>query len=282
MKRARAILALTALLLAALPASAQRAYASKDAAFVDYLIGNNMESDAVVLLSRSRYFASDTLHFLRGWAYYGAKMLEKATEAFDKVPQDSPFYDKSLFFNVISNAHLGNLSRSTELLDAYKGPFGELKSLEQAGIALLQDRPDDFIAATGGFTFSQYALTESERALQGIFNERYYGRSKSPALAAAASAVVPGLGKVYAGELAEGVAAFLTVGSLAAITAENWAKYGVKNWKTLLFGTLGAVFYIGNIYGSYVSVSIHNNDLRDAQDTAILYHIHIPLRSVFQ
>ena len=91
-----------------------------------------------------------------------------------------------------------------------------------------------------------------------------------------------GLGKVYAGELSEGVAAFLTVGSLAAITAENWAKYGVKDWKTILFGTLGAVFYIGNIYGSYVSGSIHNNDLRNAQDTAILYHIHIPLRSVFQ
>ena len=282
MKRAGAIIALTALLLAALPASAQRAYASKDVAFVDYLIGNNMENDAVVLLSRGRYHSSDTLQYLRGWAYYGARMLESAAEAFDKVPQDSPFYDKSLFFNVISNAHLGNLSRSEELLDTYKGPFGELKTLEQAGIALLRDRPDDFIAATGGFTFSQYALTESERALQGIFNERYYGRSKSPALAAAASAVVPGLGKVYAGELAEGVAAFLTVGSLAAITAENWAKYGVKNWKTLLFGTLGAVFYIGNIYGSYVSVSIHNDDLRNAQDTAILYHIHIPLRSVFQ
>ena len=265
-----------------LPSFAQRSYASKDAAFVDYLIGNNMEDEAVLLLTRSRYHASDTLQYLRGWANYSAKRLEAAAEAFDKVPAGSPFHDKSLFFNVISNAHLGNLSRSSELLGSYDGPFKELKSLEEAGIALLEDRRDDFIAATGEFTFSQYALTESERALQGIFNERYYGRSKSPALAAAASAVVPGLGKVYAGELSEGVAAFLTVGSLAAITAENWAKYGVKDWKTILFGTLGAVFYIGNIYGSYVSVSIHNNDLRNAQDTAILYHIHIPLRSVFQ
>ena len=273
---------LAVLLVAALPASGQRSYASRDAAFVDYLIGNNMEADAVVLLSRGRYHASDTLQYLRGWANYSAKRLEAATEAFDKVPQDSPFHDKSLFFNVISNAHLGNYTRSSELLDAYDGPFRELKSLEEAGIALLRGRPDDFVSASGGFTFSQFALTDSERALQGIYNERYHGSSKSPALAAAASAVIPGLGKVYAGETAEGVAALLTVGSLAAITAENWVKYGVKDWKTILFGTLGAVFYIGNIYGSYVSVSIHNNDLRNAQDTAILYHIHIPLRSVFQ
>jgi hypothetical protein len=276
----RAVLLL--LLLLALPAAAQRSYASRDAAFIDYLIGNNMENDAVVLLTRGRYYSSDTLQYLRGWASYSAKLLEEASAAFDKVPADSPFYDKSLFFNVISNAHLGNYDRSAGLLSGYGGPMRELKGLEEAGIALLRGRPDDFIAASGEFTFSQYALTESERALQGIFNERYYGRSKSPALAAAASAVVPGLGKVYAGELAEGVASFVAVGSLAAITAENWVKYGVKDWKTILFGLLGATFYIGNIYGSYVSVSIHNNDLRDAQDTAILYHIHIPLRSVFQ
>ena len=43
-----------------------------------------------------------------------------------------------------------------------------------------------------------------------------------------------------------------------------------------------AYFYIGNIYGSYVSVSLYNQDLRNAQDTAILYHIHIPLRSLFR
>ena len=278
----RAFTIILTFLLAATAASAQRSYASKDAAFVDYLIGNNMEDDAVTLLTRSRYYASDTLNYLRGWANYSAKHLEEASAAFDKVPQDSPFHDKSLFFNVISNAHLGNYARSSELLDSYSGPYAELKSLEQAGIALLEGRAADFITAADGFTFSQYALTESERALQGIYNERYYGRSKSPVLAAAASAVVPGLGKVYAGELGEGVASFLTVGSLAAITAENWAKYGIKNWKTILFGAIGAVFYIGNIYGSYVSVSIHNDELRNVQDTAILYHIHIPLRSAFQ
>ena len=271
-----------ALLLAAAAASAQRSYASKDAAFVDYLIGNNMEDDAVTLLTRGRYYASDTLNYLRGWANYSAKRLEDAVASFDKVPQDSPFHDKSLFFNVISNAHLGNYARSSELLRSYGGPYAELKSLEEAGIALLEGRAADYITAAGSFTYSQYALTESERALQGIYNERYRGRSKSPVLAAAASAVVPGLGKVYAGELGEGVASFLTVGSLAAITAENWVKFGAKNWKTILFGAVGAVFYIGNIYGSYVSVSIHNDELRNVQDTAILYHIHIPLRSVFQ
>ena len=264
------------------PSEAPSLFASKDAAFIDYLIGNGMESDATTLLTRGPYHVSDTLRYLQGWACYSAKQLDLAAEAFDMVPQSSSFYDKSLFFNVISNAHAGRYARSSELLEGYHGPYRELKSLEQAGMALLQGRKEDYIRAAEGFTFSQYALTESENALGDIFKERYGGRSRSPLLAAAASAVVPGLGKVYAGRTAEGVAAFMTVGSFAAITAENWTKYGLKDWKTILFGALGTVFYIGNIYGSYVSVSIHNNDLKDAQDTAILYHIHIPLRSVFQ
>lgn len=257
-------------------------YASEDIGFIDYLIGNGMEQDAVAILSSGKYFASDTLQYLKGWANYSAKNLTAASAAFDKVPKESPFYDKSLFFNVISNAHLGQFDRSSSLLKSYDGPYRELKSLEEAGIALLDGREADFITASEGFTFSQYALTDSERLLQGIFNDRYYGRGKSPVLAAAASAVIPGLGKVYAGELAEGISSFLTVGSFAAITAENWSRNGFTNWKTLLFGTIGAIFYIGNIYGSYVSVSIHQNGLRNAQDTAILYHIHIPLRSVFR
>lgn len=257
-------------------------YASNDFEFVEYLIGNNMEEDAVTFLTRRRYHASDTLDYLRGWAFYSAQRLEEAAAAFEKVGAGSPFYDKSLFYGVVSNAHLGDYGKSAGLLRSYEGPYKELKSLQEAGIALLEGRAEDFITAADGFTLSQYALTESERALRGIYNERYYGKSKSPALAAAASALVPGLGKVYAGELAEGVSAFLTVGSLAAITAENWSRHGIKNWKTILFGAAGAVFYIGNIYGSYVSVSIHENDLKDAQDTAILYHIHIPLRSVFR
>jgi hypothetical protein len=266
------------------PAEAEkpRAYISNDYDFVGYLIGNGMEKDAVTLLSKVRYFDSDTLYYLRGWAAYSARMLEDATSAFDKVPADSPFYDKSLFYDVISNVHLGDYARGSGLLRGYGGPYKELKCLEEAGIALLEGRAADFVTAANGFTYSQYALTDSERQLQGIYNERYFGRTKNPALAAAASALVPGLGKVYAGELAEGISSFLTVGSFAAITAENWAKHGLKNWKTILFGAMGAVFYIGNIYGSYISVSIHNEELKDVQDTAILYHIHIPLRSVFQ
>ncbi|MDO5442409.1 MAG: hypothetical protein Q4G10_01935 [Bacteroidia bacterium] len=262
-------------------ARAQQRCVSGDMDFVNYLIGNGMASDAWLLLSQDSFHASDTLDFLRGWAGYSAKKLDEAAAFFSEVPSSSSFYDKSLFFNAISNAHLGRYSVSEELLRSYTGPFKELRSLELAGISLLEDRPEAYLEAAGDFTFSQYALTEAEQQLKDIYTQRYCSRGKSPLAAAALSAVIPGSGKIYAGELGEGIASLVVIGSMAAITAENWVKNGPANWKTLLFGTIGAAFYIGNIYGSYVSVSIHNNDLRNAQDTAILYHIHIPLRSSF-
>lgn len=261
--------------------NAQERPVSDEVGFVEYLIGNGMAEDAVLYLSQDMFHASDTLEYLRGWAGYSARRLEDAAEHFSKVARESSFYDKSLFFNVISNAHLGNFDRSMNLLDSYDGPFKELQSLEKAGIALLQDKPEQYLNAATGFTFSQYSMTESERQLQDIYSRRYETRGKSPFVAAAASAIVPGLGKIYAGELGEGLSSLLVTGAMAAITAENWSRNGFTNWKTLLFGSLAAAFYIGNIYGNYVSVSIHNNDVRNAQDTAVLYHIHIPLRSSF-
>lgn len=281
MNRFRIMAAILASACLIMHANAQERSVSGDFEFVDYLIGNGMAEDAVLYLSQDAFHASDTLDYLRGWAGYSARKLEEASEHFSKVPPTSSFYDKSLFFNVISNAHLGRFDRSSLLLDSYKGPFKELQSLEKAGIALLRDRPEDYLEASAGFTFSQFSMTESERQLQDIYSRRYESRGKSPFVAAAASAVLPGMGKIYAGELGEGLSSLLVTASMAAITAENWSRNGATNWKTLLFGTLTAAFYIGNIYGSYVSVSIHNNDVRNAQDTAVLYHIHIPLRSSF-
>lgn len=256
-------------------------FASHERDFVDYLIGNGLGEDACTLLSSTSYHPSDTLSFLRGWTDYSTKRLAEAAAEFSQVPSTSAFYDKSLFFNMISNAHLGAYGRSAELLDGYEGTHKELCSFEKAGLALLMNDKAGYKEAAGSFTYSHYLLSEHEKTIQELYSKKYEKKGKSPAVAAAASAVIPGLGKIYAGELGEGISTLLITGSLAAITAESWAKNGVTDWKTLLFGTLGAVFHLGNIYGSYVSVSIHENYITHEQDTAILYNMHIPLRSFF-
>ncbi|MDD5950975.1 MAG: hypothetical protein PUC53_03750 [Bacteroidales bacterium] len=256
-------------------------YASKDFDFVDYLLGNDMGDEALKLLSDGSYHPSDSLSYLRAWTDYSLKLLPEAAAEFSQVPFGSPFYDKSLFFNVISNAHLGNWSRCEELLDSYSGPYKELEALERAGMAMICNDRQAFLEASRSFSFSHYLLSESEREMQQLYTRKFERKEKNPWLAAGASAIVPGLGKIYAGELGEGVASFLAVAALSAITAENWKKNGATNWKTILFGTAGTIFHLGNIYGSYISVGIHNDFINNELDTAILYNMHIPLRSFF-
>lgn len=280
---ARSLVKCTAVPLAqstAFPSSSR--WVSKDYEFVQYLIENDLKSDARQLLFGQSFHPSDTLTFLKGWALYQLKELEPAGDWLQAVPQASGFYDKAFFYSNAISAHLGDYTGPAERLEAYSGPYAELKGMQLAGLALLRDDPDAFRSASSAFRYNDFALEAAEHEMDGIFDQRYNSPQKSPWVAAAASALVPGLGKIYAGQIGEGVSSFLITGAMGAITAEHWIKDGPKDWKTIVPGVLTAILYIGSIYGSYMSVSIYNTRVNDAQDTAVLYNVHIPLRSVFK
>lgn len=278
----RLVLILMALALAAPRLGAQGNWASADYDFVEYLIDNGLKADAKALLFGREYAPSDTLTFLRGWTAYQLKELELADGLLTAVPQGSPFYEKALFYSTVVSANLGDFSTPAQRLEAYSGPYAELKGMQLACLALLRDDPAAFKSAAQSFGYEDFVLQGPERELEEIYTSRYEKPSKSPWLAAAASAVVPGLGKVYAGKVGEGISAFILTGILGAITAEHWVKDGPADWKTIVPGALCGALYLGSIYGSYVSVSIYNSNLKDAQNTAVMYNVHVPLRSVFR
>ena len=278
----RVLLIVLALTLALPRIAAQNTWVSDDYDFVEYLIDEGLKQDASALVRRDVYFPSDTLTFLRGWTRYQLKDLQPALELFRAVPSSSTFAQKAFFYGNAVSAHMGDYAAPAKLLETYDGPYRELGSLQRAGLALLSKDPEAYKKAAKDFGYADFALVDAEKQLDEIFASRYERPAKSPWLAAAASAVVPGLGKIYSGRIGEGIEAFLLTGISGAITAEHWIKDGPKDWKTIVAGAFTAALYIGNIYGSYVSVSIYNNNLRDVQDTAILYDIHIPLRTVFK
>ena len=91
-------------------------------------------------------------------------------------------------------------------------------------------------------------------------------KKKSPALAAGLSAVVPGLGKVYAGRPRHGLAAFLPCAVLGFEAAEAYKNGGWKDPRFLICSSLFSVFYIGNIYGSALTVkAVRNETINDAR-----------------
>lgn len=252
---------------------------SADLDFLQHLRDNNLSADIHTLLLGS-YAPSDTLDWLRGRSLFDQRKIAQAADLLSAIPEDSPFSAPARFHAVVARAYLGDYDPA--LIPSAAGPYRELSAYQGSALALLRQDEAAWKEASSRFGREDYLLGEGERIMEEIARTRFGARQKKAWFAGLASAVIPGSGKMYAGRFGEGVSALLTVGTLGAITAEQWKRHGGSDWRTLLAGSLCAFFYIGNIYGSYLSVSIENDERLTAENTLILYHLHIPLRSLFR
>lgn len=263
----------------AAPATVQGTrFITEDVAFVEHLLAQGRSSDASLYLRSTGFCPSDTLSFLRALSSYDMLDFPAAAGECQHIGASSPYADAAALLGAVSYAGIGDYDSALKLAADYAGTGTELKDFTLASLYLLDGDKQGYEIHRNAFTYSDFTLLEGEKTLDKIYSERYEAKRKSPLLAAAASALVPGLGKVYAGRLDEGVAAFMTVGVLGALTANCWVKDGLSDWKTITFGSLTSLFYLGNIYGSYFSVGIYNNMLSNVQNATILFNLHIPVR----
>ena len=105
------------------------------------------------------------------------------------------------------------------------------------------------------------AWQEKDRALL----DRYDALpGKSPLLAGALSAVVPGLGRVYIGRWQDGLVSFLLVGLSAVLSAQGFYEEGSHSVRGWILGSAGALLYVGNVYGSAVGAVVQRRDAEEA------------------
>ena len=81
---------------------------------------------------------------------------------------------------------------------------------------------------------------------------------KSPLLAGFLSTALPGSGRVYVGRSNDALLTVFLLGVLGWVTYDGFAENGVSSRKGWTFGTLGGIFYLGNVYGSVVAAQTHN------------------------
>ena len=286
MKRFGLILA--ALFCFATAATAQSLPAKPDYDFALYLLGKRLKKDASTFVATEldsdvyTLPACDSLRFMRGYVCYSLRRFDSAVGEFALVSPVSPLASRSTFFSAISSLETGDraTARNTLLNYPSNGEYAELAAFSLAGLALLEHDEENYRALSSRFTYSSFALSEQEHEFDRIAAKKT--KRRSPFVAGALSAVVPGLGKVYAGRVGEGVASFLLVGGLAGAAAEAWIKEGTpKNWRTVVFGAAGSILYVSNIFGSAASVRVYYEEFNKGRDAAVMYGIHIPLRTIF-
>ena len=87
---------------------------------------------------------------------------------------------------------------------------------------------------------------------------------RSPWVAAALSAVVPGLGRVYIGRWPDGVISFVLVGLTAGLSAQGFYEDGRDSVRGWILASFGALLYAGNVYGSAVGALVQRREAEDA------------------
>jgi hypothetical protein len=264
---------------------------SKELRFSQYLQDKDANREAMQVLERLvpdtaglETVQKDSLFYLLGWAAYGAKQLDKSIGYLLRVSPGFPLYRKSRFFSAYSEAFQGRPDTALVLLRELPPADSvqeELRSLQMAGVALLKREYGDYDLERKHFTYNSYVLSKEEQRIDIYASKMSSFKHKSPFLAGFYSALLPGLGKVYAGKKRQGIAAFLPILCMGALTYEAYRKDGVRSARFIGFGALFSIFYIGDIWGSSVAVKIKRNEYYKEYDNKILFDLHIPLRNFF-
>lgn len=108
--------------------------------------------------------------------------------------------------------------------------------------------------------FHNRSLVQVHNVLTEYGDEKW----KSPALAASLSAVVPGLGRWYAGDWKNAIVSALFVGVNAYQSYRGFRNSGVSSVGGWVFGAIGLGFYVGNIYGAAWTANRKNDQKRNA------------------
>lgn len=277
------------LLVSGLAAWSQTREFTPEIRFIQYLIDKEQYREANFLMNKFRLdelqpAQRDTLNFLKGWSAYTTKSLDTAVQSLSKVSPAFALYNKSRFFAAYSASFLSLRDSSRLLLAGITDADSvttEVKAFELAGLALLDRNYTEYLQQEKQFTYSLFALQKEQERFKKFQTDLAGYRKKSPLLAGVYSAVLPGAGKFYAGKKKQGIAAFLPILSLGAITYEAYRKGGIKDARTIVFGSLFSVFYVGNIWGSVLAVKIKQKEFNREYDNKILFDMHIPLRNLY-
>lgn len=227
----------------------------------------------------------DSVNYFIGLEYYNEKKMQEAKQLFLKVSDNVFFYYKARYLAGLidtENSMIDSaLCNYNTIVETSNTDLNELKQFEVAGIYLLKKKYKTFDSLTLNCNFKNTILKEElENLKKCAFIDKTIKR-KSPLLAGCLSAVIPGLGKVYAGNNGQALASFLTCGLFGAIATENILRLGIKNPQTILFSGMFGLFYIGNIWGSAVSVQLVKTEKQFENKHNILVGLKLPISKFF-
>ena len=197
---------------------------------------------------------------------------EEAIQAFETFLQESPDSKlvSSAYYQIgVSYFLMERFGKSAEYLDASLPHIMDVRyhaeSQQLIGLSYLKQK--QWLEAKKIFNVLQKSDVLGVREKASVYSKYALQGTKlptrSPFLAGFFSTIIPGTGRIYTGRVGDALTSLLTVGLTGWQAYDGFHRDGLSSIKGWGFGTLSAVFYVGNIYGSVISARVYNRHVAD-------------------
>jgi len=228
---------------------------------------------------------ADSVLYKIGFCYQLGKDFTKAINYFQRVIDNDPqsayltnsYYQIAYSYFLIER-YRESISYSHSILPLITLDHNKLKMQQLIGLNYIYQK--QWIRAAN-FLYSLDEATKNNSLtilLMDFAEKGQYLERKNELLAGLFSAVIPGTGKVYCGRFSDGLFSFIMVGLTGWQAYENFRKDGMRSVKGWIYGTMGGVFYLGNIYGSIVAAKIYN----EKQENKLLNKVGLSINVYFR
>ncbi|SFC82564.1 hypothetical protein SAMN05421780_110110 [Flexibacter flexilis DSM 6793] len=229
----------------------------------------------------------DSLFWGLGLAFFNQKILDSSAFYLQKIQPENPLYAQAHLLAGVDFAYQNQHTQATATIREVEKHSTDslvlaLAQVEKSGVALLQRDFKKYDSLQQNSWAGQfYATSEPHESLEKSKLALQKVKKRSPLVAGLMSAIIPGSGKIYAGKRGQGISSLLQCVALGLPTYESYRKAGVKSARFIIYGSLFTAVYIGNIWGSSLSVQIKQQEMYDKIDNQLLFDMRIPLRNVF-
>jgi tetratricopeptide (TPR) repeat protein len=200
----------------------------------------------------------DSIHYFLGMSYARMNQYNASSDHFSKVSvANRSLYGKAVVQTGKNKLYNGEVQSAVAFLQSIDDAtllreFSTHLHLLLAGSFLMLNEPK--LAST-----ELLAADRSETKLGVLISDMENFSPRSPALAGMLSALVPGTGKFYTGNIEQGLTSLFTIGLFGYRTFLDYRYNGINSPGFWVFGLATLYFYSGNIYGSMVSARIYNH-----------------------
>lgn len=257
--------------------------------FAKYLVSRG---DYTGILDLNRYVEpglttqqTDSLDFYTAWAHFHLQHLEPAIDHFRDVSTSSIFFSQSQVFSSWCNLYQGNPDQAINdlhFLQEHDQTDNTAAIFQLTAIQLYKKEYNRAQTSILKLSSEKTSYQDQLEQLKLILDSGQNYQAKSKGLAAVLSAIIPGAGKIYAGETVKGISAMIIMAGLGGVVAENISNTGWTSWNSLIFSGLFGAYYLSNIYESTVSIQTYRNKFNEKYQKSILATVVIPLRDYYR